>query len=51
MGDDPKKYWLDGVVVRAFASQSVTWGSFSKSSHTKRLLKMVFPAFLLGAQH
>ena len=37
-------------MVRASASQSVDWGSFPLSSHTKRLLKMVFTASLLGAQ-
>ena len=41
----------DGVVVRASASQSVDLGFIPKSSHTKRLQKMVFTASLLGAQH
>ena len=41
----------EDVVVRASASLSVDLGSFPKSTHTKRFLKMVFTAFLLGAQH
>ena len=45
------KYRRDGVVVRASASQSVDLGSFPKSSHTKRLQKMIFTASLLGAEH
>ena len=38
-------------MVRVSASQSETWGLFPKSSHGKNLLKMVFTASLLGAQH
>ena len=41
----------DGKVVTASTSQSVDLGSFPKSSHTKRLQKMVFTASLLGTQH
>ena len=41
----------NGVVVGASASQSVDLGFFPLSSHTKRLLKMVSIASLLGARH
>ena len=41
----------DGVVIRASASQSVDLGFIPLSSHTKKLLKMVFAASLLGARH
>ena len=38
-------------MVKAFALQSVDLGSFSLSSHTKRLYKMVSIASLFGARH
>ena len=44
-------YRRDGGVVRAFAPQTVDLGSFPKSSHTKKFLKMTFTASLLGVQH
>ena len=40
----------NGVAVSASAPQLVDWGSLPKSSHTKKLLKMLFTASLLGAQ-
>ena len=41
----------DGVMVRASALQSVDLGFVFQLGHAKRLQKMVFTAFLLGAQH
>ena len=42
----------DDVVVRASTSQSVDLGFISQvESYQKTLKKMVFTAFLLGAQH
>ena len=38
-------------MVRASALQSIDLGSIPLSSHTKRLLKMVSTASLLGARH
>ena len=40
----------DGIVVRASASQLVDLVFISKWSHTKRSLKMIFTASLMGDQ-
>ena len=51
-GKNKKKYIRrDSSVVEASTSQSVELGSIPLSSHTKRLLKMVFTAFLFDTQH
>ena len=39
------------ILVNRLLHRPWTWGSFPKSSHTKRFLKMVLRDFLLGAQH
>ena len=38
-------------MVRASASNSVELGFLPMSNHNKRLQKMLFTAFLVGAQH
>ena len=44
-------YRCDGVVVRAFALQSVDLGFILLVESYQKTLKMVFTASLLGAQH
>ena len=46
-----KDYRRDGIVVGVSALQSVDLDLISQVDNTKRIEKMVFTAFLLGAQH
>ena len=51
MTDSLVSDWRDGVVVTASASQSVDLGFISQVELYKKTLKMIFTAFLHGAQH